>query len=270
MSFIQTKDSTRLFYQDWGTGKPLVFLHAWAMSADMWEYHMLHFTDLGMRCMAYDRRGHGRSDRPGYGYHYDQYADDLQTLLEHLDLRDITLIGHSMGCGELIRYLSRHGSERVSRIILIAPAAPYLLKTDDNPEGIDNSLLEANRKAIRSDFPKWLADNGDAFYLPHKLPVSEGIMQWTINMILQTSLKAAIDGTHQTFETDFRIELQDISVPALVIHGNADASIPVHYGRMTAGLIPQCAYKEYEGAPHGIFFTHMDGLNADILKFIST
>ncbi len=270
MPFFETDDNTRLFYQDWNTGKPVVFLHAWAMNSDMWEYHMLYFKEHQMRCIAYDRRGHGRSDRSDRGYHYDQYADDLNALLAHLDLIDVTLVGHSMGCGEIIRYLSRHGQSRVGRIVLIAPCAPYLLKTENNPDGIDMNMFEATREAIRKDFPKWLTDNAHAFYLPDTWEVSADIVRWTFNMILQTSLKAAIDGTHQFAETDFRNELRSIKVPALIIHGSADASVPVHFGRWAAQLIPVCQYKEYEGAPHGIFFTHMKPLNADIWAFVNT
>jgi pimeloyl-ACP methyl ester carboxylesterase len=269
MSFIQTNDNTRLYYQDWGTGKPMVFLHAWAMNADMWESHMLYFSDRGMRCFAYDRRGHGRSERPGHGYHYDRHADDLETILSHFDLHDVTLVGHSMGGGEIIRYLTRHGLSRIDRIVLVAPALPYLLKTENNPEGLDRMVFEGARSAIRRDFPTWLADNSNGFYLPESFDVSPAVVQWTVNMILKTSLKAAIDGTHQSFETDFRKELQAVSVPALLIHGNADSSIPVYFGRKAAELLPNCSYKEYEGAPHGIFFTHFDRLIADILEFVN-
>lgn len=270
MSFIKTNDNTRLFYQDWGTGKPLVFLHAWAMNSDMWHHHMLYFNDHKMRCIACDRRGHGRSDHPGDGHHYDRYADDLETLLSHLDLREVTLVGHSMGGGEIVRYLTRHGSGRISRIVLIAASIPYLLNTENNPEGVDITIFDATRTAVRKDFPNWLVENSNGFYLPDNFAVSPAIMQWTINMILTTSLKAAIEGTYQVSETDFRKELQCITVPSLIIHGSADASIPVYFGRKSAQLIPKCEYKEYAGAPHGIFFTHIDRLNADILEFINS
>jgi pimeloyl-ACP methyl ester carboxylesterase len=267
MSFIETNDNTRLFYQDWGTGKPLVFLHGWAMNSDMWHHQMLHFNDRGMRCIAYDRRGHGRSDHPGDGHHYDRYADDLETLFSHLDLKEVTLVGHSMGGGEIIRYLTRHGSGRISRMVLLAASLPYLLKTESNPDGVDITIFDATRAAVRKDFPKWLVENANGFYLPDNFAVSPATMQWTINMILTTSLKAAVEGTYQVSETDFRKELQSITVPALIIHGSADVSIPVFFGRHSAQLIPQCVYKEYAGAPHGLFLTHIDRLNADIFEF---
>lgn len=270
MSFIETKNKTRLFYQDWGTGKPVVFLHAWAMNSTMWEKHMLYFNDQNMRCIALDSRGHGRSDRDGAPYNYDSYAEELKELIEHLDLSEVTFVGHSMGCGNIIRYLTQYSSKRISRMVLIAPPLPYLLKTEDNPHGVDFGCFEATREAILQDFPNWLAVNGNDFYRPDNYPISESIITWTREMILTTSLKAAIEGTHQVSETDFRSELRDVTIPSLIIHGSADASIPVHFGRMASGIIPNCIYKEYTGAPHGIFLTHFETLTQDILNFIQT
>jgi len=270
MPFIKTRDDVSLFYQDWGSGEAVVFLHAWAMHSDMWENQMLYLNENGIRCIAYDRRGHGRSDRPGYGHNYDVYADDLEDLLSQLHLNKVRLVGHSMGSGVIVRYLSRYGSGRVSRIVLMAPAMPYLLKTQDNPEGAAAEFFEATRAAIRKDFPKWLTDNSDGFYLPGRFDVSQATTQWTINLILSNSLKAVIEGARQVAETDFRKELQGITLPALVIHGSADASIPVQFGRRTAEYIPGCLYKEYEGAPHGLFLTHIDSLTKDILQFIGS
>jgi pimeloyl-ACP methyl ester carboxylesterase len=268
MPFFSSNDQTQLFYQDYGTGHPLVFLSAWAMNSTMWEYQMLSFNDLSYRCLAYDRRGHGRSDRPAEGYHLDQLADDLEALLEHLDLRNAILVGISMGGSEIIRYLSRHGTRRISRIVLIAAMSPFLLKTDDNPEGVEEVYFEQIRTILQKDFPQWLADGADAFYRPEVLGVSPGIVQWTINMMLQTSLHAAIETQRLNTCTDFRSELPAITVPALVIHGDADQSIPVQFGRRTAELIPGCQYHEYTGAPHGLFFTHIDRLTTDITAFI--
>lgn len=269
MPFFEANDQTQLFYMDWGTGKPIVFTHAWAMSSAMWEHHMLHFEKHGRRCIAYDRRGHGRSDKPGNGFNYDQHADDLASLIEFLDLQDITLVGHSMGGGEIIRYLTRHGSYRVSRLVLIAPTLPFLSKAADNLEGIDVSLLESIRAGMQKDFPDWLNQGADGFYRPTVLGVSSGIIQWTIDMMLQTSLKAVIEDNLEVTQTDFRAELKNISVPTLLIHGDEDQSVPVAFGRKTAQLIQQCEYKEYKGAPHGLFYTHMDRIKKDILSMIS-
>ncbi|PSL47939.1 pimeloyl-ACP methyl ester carboxylesterase [Chitinophaga niastensis] len=269
MPFIQANDQTRLFYTDWKGGNPIVFVHSWAMNSDMWEYHMLHFHDKGMRCIAMDRRGHGRSDRPGHGYHLDQHADDLASLLEALDLHEVTLVAHSMGGAEVARYFERYGTARIARVVFIAAAIPFLLQTADNPEGIEPKMLEATIHAFRTDFPKWLNDGADAFYLPDTLGTSPGITQWTINMMLRTSLKAVVECSRVLTSSDLREGLRKLTIPTLIIHGDTDASVPVKFGRMAAALIPGCIYKEYAGAPHGIFFTHMAELQKDIAEFIA-
>src|SRR5687768_4516669 len=148
MPFVQTSDNTSLFYSDWGEGRPVVLAHAWALNSDMWAYQMPDFVDSGLRCVAYDRRGHGRSDRPGDGYDYDTFADDVASLIEQLDLHGLTLIGHSAGCGVVVRYVSRHGDWRVERMVLLAPIMPLLLKTADNPAGLDPSVVAASAKAL--------------------------------------------------------------------------------------------------------------------------
>jgi len=153
---IITRDRTNLFHKDWGTGKPIVFVSSWGLNADMWAYQMVALSGLGLRCVAFDRRGHGRSDDPGRGYDYDTLADDLATVIEQLELQQITLIGHSMGAGEIVRYLSRHGPNRVARVVLLAPTTPFLLKTADNPDGVDKTVFDQTRAMWRKDFPKWL------------------------------------------------------------------------------------------------------------------
>ncbi len=268
MPYFETKDQTQLYFTDWGNGKPMVFIHAWAMHSAMWEQHMMYFNDLGMRCIAYDQRGHGRSDCPGHGYSYNQFADDLSSLLRQLDLNGVTLIGHSMGGAEIIRFLSRHGSNRIARVVLLSPALPYLKKSADNQDGFDPELLEKNREVMKKDFPGWLKMGAGGFYRPNEFDVSEGIINWTIDMILETSLKAAIEGNKIVTETDFRQELKAIKVPVLLIHGDADESIPIHFGRKASQLIPNCKYIEYPGAAHGIFYTHMDRLFEDIIAFV--
>jgi pimeloyl-ACP methyl ester carboxylesterase len=269
MPYFKTNDQTQLFYQDWGSGKPIIFLHAWAMSSAEWGCHMLYFNDQGMRCIAYDQRGHGRSDDPGAGYDVDTLADDLAVLIEHLDLHDVILIGHSVGGSEIIRYLSRHGAARIARVVLVAAYAPFLLKTADNPDGIEPVLFANMRATWSKDFPKWLVDSADGFYLPKSLGTSPEIIRWTFNLMLQTSMKAVIEINRTITETDFRSEMGAINVPAIVIHGDADQSVPVTFGRMAAQLIPNCRYREYAGAPHGLFFTHMERFNADIFNFIN-
>lgn len=269
MPHFQGNDMTRLFYMDWGKGKPVLFCHSWAMSAKMWEYHMLYFSSMGMRCIAYDRRGHRGSDRPGVGYNYDQHSADLNSLIELLDLQDVTLVGHSMGGGEIIRYLTQFGYLRVSKLVLLAPTLPFLIKTVDNQEGLEPSLFEGFREDMLKDFPDWLVMGAAGFYKPETFGVSNATIDWTLNIMLQTSLNAVIEGNIENTQTDFRNELRKVTVPTLLIHGDDDLSVPVHFGRSTASLIPDCQYKEYSGAPHGLFFTHKELIAKDILSFLT-
>lgn len=266
-SFIRTRDGVELFYRDWGTGRPVVFLSGWALTSDMWNYQMVPLSEQGLRCIAYDRRGHGRSSDPGRGYDYDTLADDLDAVLEALDLREVTLVGHSMASGELVRYLSRHGSRRVARLVFLAPAAtPFLLKTLDNPDGIDASVFELHRdQVLLRDFPGWLAANARPFVVAE---TSTAMMEWLVSLMRQCSMKAVIECNRAMTSTDFRAELPRIRLPTLVIHGDKDASAPIELtGRRTAQLIPSSRFELYEGAPHGLFVTHLDRLNADLLAF---
>jgi pimeloyl-ACP methyl ester carboxylesterase len=264
--FIVTRDGANLLYKDWGAGKPVVFVHSWAASSDMWQYQMIHLANQGLRCVAYDNRGHGRSSDPGQGYDFDTLAGDLATTLERLGLREATLVGHSMGCGIIVRYLSRYGAGRVARVALLAPTTPFILKTEDNPDGVDKTIFERLRAIWSKDFPKWLADNARPFFTPETSPE---MIQWGLKMAMQTSLKAALDCNRAVTDTDFRAELSKITTPALISHGDADASAPLELtARKTARLIPGSQLKVYEGAPHGFFITHMDRLNRDLHDFI--
>jgi len=264
--FIVTSDGASLFYKDWGSGKPVVFVHSWALNSDMWQYQMIHLADRGLRCVAYDSRGHGRSSDPGRGYDYDTLAGDLAAVIERLNLREVTLVGHSMGCGVVVRYLSRHGPGRVARVALVSPSLPFLLKTEDNPDGVDKSVFERLRARWSKDFPKWLADNAWPFFTPETSPE---MVQWGVRMCMQASLKALIDCNRVDTETDFRAELPKITAPTLIIHGDKDVSTPLEStGRKTARLIPGSRLEVYEGAPHGLMFTHMDRFNRDLHDFI--
>ncbi len=265
---LEMRDGTTLFYQDWGAGRPVLFVHSWAANTSLWQYQMIDLSSRGFRCIAYDQRGFGRSSDPGRGYDYNTLADDLGEVMEKLDLRELTLVGHSMGCGEIVRYVSRHGASRVSRAMLVAPTLPFILKTADNPDGVDKSNLEQLRAGWMKDFPKWLGDNARPFFTPGTSPE---MVDWVIRMALQASLKALVDCNHALTETDFRAELTKFKVPTLVVHGDADVSAQIDFtGRKTAGLIPGCQLKVYEGAPHGLMFTHMNRLNADLLSFLTT
>ena len=266
MPFLEMRDRAMLFCKDWGTGKPVIFVHSWALNSDMWQYQMIHLSGQGLRCIAYDHRGHGRSSQPGSGYDYDTLSDDLASLIEQLDLREVTLVGHSMGCGVIVRYLSRHGSSRVARAVFIGTATPFALKTPDNPDGVDPAIFDKLRTSWAKDFPKWLGDNARPFFVPETSPE---MVQWAVGMCLQASLKALIDWHQAGTRTDFRPELKAITIPTLIVHGDADVSEPIEQrGRRTAQLIPRSQFKIYEGAPHGLMFTHADRLNADLLAFL--
>jgi len=266
--FIVTRDGTNLFYKDWGHGRPVVLLAAWCLNSDAWDYQTTYLTDRGVRCIAYDRRGHGRSSQPGGGYDYDTLAADLAAVIDQLDLHEVSLVGHSMGAGEVVRYLTRHGSSRVTRIVLVAPALPFLMKTADNPDGIDRANFERFRAALSKDFPGVLWANWPPFFVPG---TSHEMMAWAASLMLQCPLKVALDCQRTNAETDFRPDLPKVSVPALIIQGTADVSLPIDLtGRRAAKLIPNCELKVYEGAPHGLIFTHMDRLNPDLLEFIQS
>jgi pimeloyl-ACP methyl ester carboxylesterase len=265
MPFIETGDGATLFYKEWGTGKPMLFVHSWSVNTHLWQYQMVDLSSRGFRCIAYDQRGHGRSNDPGRGFDYDTLADDLHHVIETLGLRDVVLVGHSMGCGEIVRYATRHGASRISRVVLVAPTMPFALKTPDNPDGISRENFERLRAAWKTDLPKWLEDNARPFFSPQ---TSQAMLTWAVQMGQQASLKALIDCNVATTETDFRAELPKFNVPTLIIHGDADVSAPINFtGRRTANLIPQCQLKVYPGAPHGLMFTHAEQLNADLLSF---
>jgi non-heme chloroperoxidase len=267
--FIETATGVKLAFTDWGAGKPVVFIHAWALPSAMWDYQISALCQQGLRCIAYDRRGHGRSSKPGGGYDCDTLADDLSALLTRLDLHGVTLVSHSFGSAEVVRYLTRHGAGRIERIALIAPAAtPFVTRTPDNPNGIPAEQLEFFRtKILQADFPKWIEDGKKAFFVADTSP---GLQDWVAQLMLSTPLPIAIECNRQVTATDFRRELPAIPVPALIIHGDEDVSAPIDMtGRPTAALIPNAQLKIYEGAPHGLFLTHKDRLNADLLRFIA-
>jgi non-heme chloroperoxidase len=263
MPYTTTSDGTSLFYRDWGTGEPVLFCPAWGLSSVEFQYQMTHLVDNGLRAVSFDRRGHGRSDDPGRGYDFDTLADDLAAVIEHLDLHGVTLVGHSMAGGEIVRYLTRHGAERVRRVALIGAVLPSL--------GVDPADAEAVRRSWRRDFGAWLADNADA-YLGVGLPgceVSPLLRTWTLNDLLSTSLQAAIACNEALTAADFTAELRMIEVPTLIIHGDHDASIPVEIGGYRqAELIGDSKLVVYENAPHGLYLTHVERLNRDLLEFV--
>ncbi|TFW01999.1 alpha/beta hydrolase [Oxalobacteraceae bacterium OM1] len=256
-------DAVRLAYQDIGNGPPVVLIHGWPFSHAMWTYQMEELPRHGLRVIAYDRRGFGHSSKPWDGYDYDTFADDLRQLLDALDVRDATLVGYSMGGGEAVRYMARHGGARVARLVLLSSVTPYLGQGGDN---FDHMI-----DALRRDWPDFLAAFGRQLFnigtLKH--PVSQATLDWMQSLALQASLKATIDCVHAFAATDFRQDLRSIAVPTLVMHGNADQIVPLQAsGARTAELLQHAQYHVYEGGSHGVFITHKERLNQDLVRFI--
>ncbi len=271
MPFIETKDKTKLFYKDWGTGKSVVLVHGWTVGSDSWEYAMIDLANRNFRAVAFDQRGCGRSDQPWNGYDYDTLADDLAKLLEHLDLREATLVGHSMGCGVITRYLTKYGSERVAQNVFVATTTPFLLKTEDNTNGIDKSVFDETIAALIKDRPKYINNLAASFFgvgLPD-ISVSPEMMQWGVNLCFQSSLNSAVETIHTNSATDMRKELTNITVPTLIIHGDGDLNTPLEItGAKTAELMPNARLKIYKNLAHGLYITHAKRLNDDILAFM--
>lgn len=260
---IETSGHTNLYHRDWGTGKPVLFVHGWALNCDMWQYQMVHLAERGLRTIAYDNRGHGRSSDPGHGFDFDTLADDLASVIEQLDLRDVVLVGHSMGAGQVVRYLTRHGASRVRRVLLLAPS----ITAAERPDAADKQKMDQLEATLCADLPKWLAGAAPAFFAPETSPE---MVQWGIRMCLQASLKALIDTNRAGADADLRAELRRISTKTLIIHGDRDQSAPLELtGRRVAQLIAGSELKVYEGAPHGLFITHMDRLNRDLVDFVN-
>ena len=274
MSYIHSKSSSspaNIFYEDWGHGNPVVFIHGWPLSHEMWEYQLTELPKHGLRCIAYDRRGFGKSSKPWSGYDYNTLAGDLKAVLDELDLHNVTLVGFSMGGGEVARYFGQYGGERVSKVVLVGSVTPYLLKTDDNQSGVDVSVFDEMLKNLNEDRAGFLSDFGKQFFGVNLIskPVSQPMLQWNNTLAMLGSPKATLDCVHSFSATDFRNDLSLINVPALVIHGNSDKVVPIEAsGDRTSKLINKAIYKVYEGAPHGLYYTQKDQLNQDLLDFI--
>ncbi len=271
MPFIATQDGTQLFYKDWGSGSPVVFIHGWPLDADMWEYQMPAVTEAGHRTIAYDRRGFGRSDQPWTSYDYDTFADDLKALLEGLDLREVTLVGFSMGGGEVARYLARHGSDRIARAVLVSAVTPMMLKTPDHPDGVDAGVFEQMIDGLKADRPHFLANFSKTFFGAglFSSPASTDLMEWTGHLAMRASPRATVECVRAFAATDFRPDMAGFTVPTLIIHGDADQTVPIDVsGRAAAAAIPQARLIEYEGGSHALPFTHAERLTGDILAFL--
>jgi pimeloyl-ACP methyl ester carboxylesterase len=270
MPFIETTDRTSLFVTDWGSGAPVVFTHAWGLRSDQWDYQVPAFADAGLHCVLYDRRGHGRSDRPATGYDFDTLADDLAAVIDHFGLDNVTLVGHSLGSREIVRYLTRHGDARIARTVLVAPTTPFLRRTADHPDGLDPAIIDANYAAVAANVPRWCADSEAAGpYFGTSPGSSPGLVDWTIRMIVDTPLRVLLKTFKLNTHVDMRDELRKIQVPTLIVHGEKDASAPIDLtGRQTRALIAGATLIVYQDAGHGLYASDHEILNADILAFI--
>jgi non-heme chloroperoxidase len=274
MPFVEASDHARLFYAEWGAGRPVVFANGNGMPGDMWNYQRDDLAAAGFRCITYDRRGHGRSDRPASGYDMDTLADDLASLIRGIDLTDAVLVGHSMGAAEVVRYLTRHGTARVSGIVLSAPATPSVLKSGDSPGGLDPESLQASWDLLRRDAGAWLgalASSGPNYWgVDHH--VSQLTSEWTMRQIMDTPPSVLIETQRAVFYADFSAELPQVSVPALVIHGDADGGGTAleHTGRPTAAMIPQARLVVIPNAGHGLYVSEAAQYNAELIKFFNS
>ena len=271
MSTFTTRDGVEIYFKDWGSGKPVLFSHGWPLDADMWDYQMHHLASHGYRAIAFDRRGFGRSDQPWNGYDYDTFADDIKELIEHLDLRDVTLVGFSMGGGDVSRYLARHGSARVAKLALLGAVTPLFGQKPDFPQGVDQGVFDGIRAGLLKDRAQFLADFAPIFYGTHQgQEVSAGVFTQTLNIALLASLKGTLDCVTAFSATDFRPDMAKIDVPTLVIHGDADQVVPfATTGKLAAEAIRGAELKVYAGAPHGFAVTHAEQLNRDLLAFVA-
>ncbi len=260
-----------LYYKDWGTGQPIVFSHGWPLTADAWEDQMLFLSSRGYRCVAHDRRGHGRSSQPWNGNEMDTYADDLSKLLEKLDLNNVILVGHSTGGGEVARYLGRHGTKRVAKAVLISAVPPLMLKTATNPGGLPLEVFDDIRAKVLADRSQFFRDIATPFYGANRAnaKVSQGLKDSFWLQGMQGGFKAIFDCVKAFSETDFTEDLKKIKAPTLIIHGDDDQIVPIGASAsLSSKLVQNSQLKIYKGAPHGLCSTHKDQVNADLLAFI--
>jgi non-heme chloroperoxidase len=274
MGYVSARDGAQIFYKDWGSGPPVVLSHGWPLSSDSWEAQQLHLAEHGVRAIAHDRRGHGRSEQTWDGNEMDTYADDLAAIIDGLDLQGVTLIGFSTGGGEVARYVGRHGTARLAGVVLVSAVPPYMLKTQDNPGGVPIEVFDGIRAGSLADRSQTYRDLADGPFFGHNRPgadVSEGIRAAFWRQGLQSGHRNAYECIAAFSATDFREDLARIDVPALVIHGDDDQVVPYAVGgEASAKLISGAELKTYPGAPHGITDTHKAQLSEDLLAFVTS
>ena len=272
MQYVTTPDQTKLYVKDWGAGRPVILMSGWPLSSDSWDDQAMALANSGLRTIAYDRRGFGRSSQPWSGYDYDTLADDLAAVIDQTGAKDAVLVGFSMGGGEVARYMSRHGGKSVSQAVLVSSVVPYMLKTSDNPDGTDQAVFDKMAEGMKEDRAKFFAGFFKDFFGVNLLshPASAELMEWARSQAMQASLKATLACAKSFASTDFRPDLAAFNVPTLIIHGSDDKTVPIDAaGRAAARGIAQATLIEYEGAPHGLFATEKGRLTLDLLQFLS-
>jgi len=270
MSTITTTDNTQLYFKDWGKGQPVVFSHGWPLTADAWDDQMVYLATHGYRCIAPDRRGHGRSSQPWNGNEMNTYADDLALLIKTLDLKDVIHIGHSTGGGEVARYIGRHGTQRVARAVLIGAVTPLMVQTPANPGGLPIEKFDEIRAAVMADRSQFFRDLSEPFYGANRpeSKVSQGLRDSFWMQGMQAGFKSVIDCIKAFSETDFTDDLKRFDVPTLILHGGDDQIVPIEASAiLTSKLVKGSVLKVYPGAPHGLCATLKDDINKDLLTF---
>lgn len=277
MKYIKTKSSTtskstNIFFQDNGTGKPVIFIHGWPLNHEMWEFQLTELPKHNLRCIAYDRRGFGNSGNNLGRYDYDTLANDLNELITQLDLTSVTLVGFTMGGGEIARYIGKYGTDKIEKVVLIRSVTPYMIKTDDKTKGAEKEIFDDMVNKVSADRPEILIEFGKQFYGVNLLnyPVSNALFEWNKMLSLMISAKATVDCVRSFSETDFCNDLEKINIPVLVIHSDADKTVPFNKsGNKTTTLLPHANHIVYPDAAYGLFITEKEKLNADLLNFIS-